>query len=133
MKCWSKKLSNSTFLTHYTKVILMNSMTTIVAEQHRLQEWAAQIRNCQDRPCGMSVKDWCLQQGITKANYYYRLRRVRQACFEWIPNDMLPKAIVPVPNGLIEAELKSVSQSRLGVCQINCVSLADYSTHLFFE
>ncbi len=24
-------------------------------------------------------------------------------------------------------------KDKLGVCQINCVSLADYSTHLFFE
>ena len=68
----------------------------------------------------MSVKDWCLQQGITKANYYYRLRRVRQACIERIPNDMLPKAIVPVPNELIEAESKSVSQSGLDISITGC-------------
>ena len=28
----------------------------------------------------MSVEAWCSQQGITKANYYYRLKRVRKAC-----------------------------------------------------
>jgi hypothetical protein len=28
----------------------------------------------------MKVDTWCAQNGITKANYYYRLRRVREAC-----------------------------------------------------
>ena len=30
---------------------------------------------------GLSVKDWCLEQGISEHSYYYRLRRLRQmAC-----------------------------------------------------
>ena len=33
----------------------MSSETTVVAEQCRLQEWAAQIRECQRRPAGMSI------------------------------------------------------------------------------
>ena len=60
----------------------MRSETTMVAEQCRLREWAAQIRDCQSRPSGMSVVEWCACHGITKANYYYRLRRVRKACLE---------------------------------------------------
>ncbi len=60
----------------------MGSATTAVAVQYRLKEWAEQIRECQNRPAGMSVIDWCAGHGITKANYYYRLRRVREACLE---------------------------------------------------
>ena len=37
----------------------MSSETTVVAARYRLQEWAAQIRDCQNRPEGMSVSDWC--------------------------------------------------------------------------
>lgn len=44
----------------------MSSKTTIVAAQFRLQEWAAQIKGCQNRPSGMSVVDWCACNGITK-------------------------------------------------------------------
>ena len=54
----------------------MSSETSMVAADFRLQEWAAQIRECQNRPAGMSVVGWCACHGITKANYYYRLRRV---------------------------------------------------------
>ena len=84
----------------------MSSLTTDIATQYRLQEWAAQIRDCQNRPDGVSVVQWCSQNGITKANYYYRLRRVREACIENIPEQMLPQPVVPV-----SAELLSTRQS----------------------
>ena len=60
----------------------MNTQTSFVAEQIRLQQWADQIRDCQSRPSDMKVDAWCQEHGITKANYYYRLRRVREACLE---------------------------------------------------
>lgn len=60
----------------------MNAQTSLVAEQIRLQQWADQIRDCQNRPSDMKVDAWCREHGLTKANYYYRLRRVREACLE---------------------------------------------------
>ena len=60
----------------------MNTQTSLVAEQIRLQQWADQIRDCQNRPSDMKVDAWCREHGITKANYYYRLRRVREACLK---------------------------------------------------
>ena len=74
----------------------MSSETTMIAERCRLQEWAAQIRDCQNRPAGMSVVSWCACHGITKANYYYRLRRVREACLESVSQEMPVRQIVPV-------------------------------------
>ena len=47
----------------------MSSETSMVAASVRLQEWAAQIKECQNRPSGMSVASWCADNGITKANY----------------------------------------------------------------
>ena len=60
----------------------MSTQTSFVAEQFRLQQWANQIKDCQNRPSDMKVDAWCQEHGITKANYYYRLRRVREACLE---------------------------------------------------
>ena len=60
----------------------MSSQTSLVAKQCRIQSWAMQIKDCQNRPSGMTVDDWCLQNNITKANYYYRLKCVRQACLD---------------------------------------------------
>ena len=60
----------------------MSSQTSLVAKQCRIQSWALQIKDCQNRPVGMTVGDWCIQNNITKANYYYRLKCVRQACLD---------------------------------------------------
>lgn len=60
----------------------MSSQTSLIAEQVRLRQWAAQIQECQNRPVDMKIETWCSEHGITKANYYYRLRRVRKACLE---------------------------------------------------
>ncbi len=57
----------------------MKSQTSLVAQQTRLNQWAEQIRECNNRPQGMTIDDWCLENGITRANYYWRLRRVREA------------------------------------------------------
>lgn len=57
----------------------MKSQTSLVAQQTRLNQWAEQIRECNNRPQGMTVDDWCLENGITRSNYYWRLRKVREA------------------------------------------------------
>lgn len=77
----------------------MDSITTITAKQYRLQQWMEQIQACRNRPAGMSVEEWCGEQGITKATYYYRLRRVREACLE----ELQPGEMVPVSGTLIAA------------------------------
>ena len=64
----------------------MATQTSLVAQQVRLKQWAEQIRDCQNRPAGMDVKTWCAQNNITKANYYYRLRRVREVYLDQFQN-----------------------------------------------
>lgn len=65
----------------------MNTQTSLVAEQVRLKQWAEQIKECQNRPADMKVDTWCTQNGLTKANYYYRLRRVWEACLTACENE----------------------------------------------
>ena len=57
----------------------MKSQTSLVAQQTRLNQWTEQIRECNNRPQGMTVDDWCFQNGIKRTNYYWRLRKVREA------------------------------------------------------
>ena len=63
----------------------MNSHTSLVAQQTRLSEWAEMIRNCQNRPQGMTIDEWCQLHDITKANYYWRLLKVFRE-FLYIPS-----------------------------------------------
>lgn len=87
----------------------MISTTTMVATQYRLKEWAEQIKPCQNRPSGMRVEDWCHQNGITKANYYYRLRKVRESCLQNISDEIPVEAVVPVPAELMKAQTEPFS------------------------
>lgn len=74
----------------------MKTETSLVARQCRLMEWAEQIRNCQSRPNGMSVAQWCSMHGITTANYYYRFTQVRKACLEQVEKEQPGQHVVPV-------------------------------------
>ena len=87
----------------------MATQTSLVAQQVRLRQWAEQIRECQNRPEGMDVQTWCTQNNITKANYYYRLRRVRKACLEHIQKESPAQQIVPVEPELLQQEDKNVT------------------------
>jgi len=107
----------------------MSSETTMVAEQCRLQEWAAQIRDCQNRPAGMSVVEWCACNGITKANYYYRLRRVRKACLESISQETSFQQIVPVEPMLLQQKEKVCGKPVSGLD----ISVKECSIHVTEE
>lgn len=75
----------------------MATQTSLVAQQVRLRQWSEQIRECQNRPEGMDVQTWCTQNNITKANYYYRLRRVREACLGVFCQVLFPEKSVEIP------------------------------------
>ena len=76
----------------------MATQTSLMVQQIRIQQWAEQIRECQNRPKGMDVETWCAQNNLTKANYYYRLRRVREVCLEQFQATDVPTFVeLPVP------------------------------------
>lgn len=78
----------------------MKSQTSIVAKQVRLQQWAEQVKDCQSRPKGTKVETWCDMNGLSKANYYYRLRCIREACLEQLQEQSSPEFVelsLPMP------------------------------------
>ena len=43
----------------------MKSQTALVARSCRINEWVQMIRDCKNRPAGMSVDEWCKLNSIT--------------------------------------------------------------------
>jgi len=48
-----------------------------VKQEYQLQEWSGMLR--EQKESGLSVKEWCQEQGLAEHVYYYRLRKLRQA------------------------------------------------------
>lgn len=102
----------------------MKTQTSLVSRQCRLREWAEMVRDCQNRPIGMSVGEWCEEHSITKANYYYRMTEVRKACLEQASIQMPEQPIVPITDMLLtkvrapkSVSTKSTIDVRLnGIC-----------------
>lgn len=60
----------------------------------RLAQWAGIIR--EQKESGLTVKDWCNQNGITKDAYYYWQQKLRKEVYVAIkPQDSI---FAPVPN-----------------------------------
>lgn len=74
----------------------MKSKESQIATQLRLKQWALEVQDCMNRPKDMTVEQWCEQRGIKKANYYWRLKRVRQACLE--QTDISTDSFVELPS-----------------------------------
>ena len=110
----------------------MKSQTSLVAQQTRLNQWAEQIRECNNRPQGMTVDDWCFQNGIKRTNYYWRLRKVREALLtaaETTTNatfvELKEPEVVPVPVKLKEDSTpKIVAIVRTNQCFIEITDQA---------
>ena len=43
----------------------MSSITTAVAVDYRLQQWAQLVKDCQNRPQDMTVEQWCDTKGMS--------------------------------------------------------------------
>lgn len=89
----------------------MATQTSLVVRQVRLQQWAKQIRDCQNRPKGMDVETWCARNNLTKANYYYRLRRVREVYLEQVQETAASAFVeLPIPSAA-SSEPQKISRS----------------------
>ena len=51
-----------------------------VKKKIRLQKWKQQIE--EQKSSGLTVQEWCRQNGVNDKTYYYRLRQVREKCLE---------------------------------------------------
>lgn len=113
-------------------VMIMATQTSLIAQQTRIREWTEQIRDCQSRPKGMDVETWCAQNNLTKANYYYRLRRVREVYLEQF-QETLPEFIeISNPKFQIsEAEKLSSSDSTGAIPVIKLTNPQGGSVEIF--
>lgn len=52
----------------------MEQSLQVMSKQERLENWTARIAACRDS--GMTVREWCRENGISEKTYYYWQRRL---------------------------------------------------------
>lgn len=52
----------------------MEQSLQVMAKQERLESWTARITAC--RSSGMTVREWCRENGLSEKAYYYWQRRL---------------------------------------------------------
>ena len=54
----------------------------------RRSMWQDILLQCQNRPCGMSAKQWMIENDINEKSFYYWQRKLRKEAFKDHPSDM---------------------------------------------
>ena len=79
----------------------------IVKKQVMEAEWVERIRHCSES--GLTVSEWCRENGINLKTYYYHLRKLRKEICEQIPVPVMKvseeTACVRISIGEVTAEI----------------------------
>ena len=75
----------------------------------RAEHWRNIILQCQQRPAGMSAKQWLKENGISEQSYYLWQRKFRKQIYDSINTSSLPA--VQNENELSFAEFKMQEQA----------------------
>lgn len=78
----------------------MSTEIQAVKEEVRIRNWEAEVEACS--ASGLTVQQWCLENGISRKTYYYHLRKVREAMLS--ENTIVPLAS---PRHSVNIEIKT--------------------------
>lgn len=78
----------------------------------RRANWLEIIQQCQQRPANTTIKQWCLDQGISEKAYYYWLRKIRKEAAEQLAvpaavSKTSPVSFAELPFSYTDASMKS--------------------------
>lgn len=82
--------------------------TQLVAKGVKLTQWNALVQDCMSS--GLKVKDWCLQNNVSKDAYYYWFRKVREAAC-----DSMETSFVRIPDQCIPSSYHSAFSPELTI------------------
>ncbi len=89
----------------------MNSIMEVRTEA-RLREWAGMVAECQSS--GLTVREWCRENGIAPKTYYYRLRKVRLRAMQDMPGGISSVPTVQHGNDVSFKQLEINAPSTSG-------------------
>ncbi len=85
----------------------MSKEIMAVKQQVRLENWAAEMESC--AASGLTVQQWCRENGMSAKTYYYHLRKVRESIIESEPT------IVSLNNKVASSEKIEISDGEINI------------------
>lgn len=82
-----------------------------ITHEVRLANWKNTIEQCNDRPQGMTVKQWLEENSINEKTYYYWLRRVRREIYARMNTELAAAKVQPENSAVVFAEIPIIEQS----------------------
>ena len=76
----------------------------IVKKQVQQAEWVERIQRCSES--GLTVSEWCRENGINLKTYYYHLRKLQKETCEQIP---VPVMTVPEESHSVKISIGEVT------------------------
>ena len=85
----------------------MSKEIMALKKQVRLESWAAEVES--RTSSGLTVQQWCRENGMSPKTYYYHLRKVRESIIESEP------VIVPLNNKIVSSEKIEISDGEINI------------------
>lgn len=111
----------------------MNSKSALLQQKIRYQKWAEEVKECENRPANVSIRNWCEQKGIKPPTYYAHLHKVKELCLDLYvdsDSDSINSAVYPikedlnVPSKPMFVELPMPTTKAVNVSTIPAVTIS---------
>lgn len=87
----------------------------------RRSKWLEILKQCQQRPVHTTVKQWCLDNGISEKSYYYWQRKFRQEAAQQLPvpsiTETAPVTFAEIPLSYKDNSSEPVATDSLSAVQ----------------
>lgn len=104
--------------------------STLVKNQLQVSKWSAIISEC--RNSGMQVKDWLVQNNVSRDQYYYWNRRIKNMCLSNISTDFVELSCPdPVPDTYVSSSMSATVRIGKASVDIYETASADFMNKLF--
>lgn len=97
---------------------------TVASHEAKLALWTGRIREC--KASGLTVKEWCRQNGLGDKSYYYWMRKIKKEAFEALQEQLvLPAPVMQEQAVFSEIRLpkQTISEGTAAIIHINGVRM----------
>lgn len=87
-----------------------------------MKEWAAMVRKC--RSSGLTVKNWCMNNGVNIKTYYYRLKRVRNFICDLNPESSTDNSALALQRDIVPVPMDAMSNDNIRQIRITTANIS---------